>query len=157
MVPGNECDMSMKIYVLGSNAFIHDMVRVKDALRSLGYDGWIHPHYEAFVRGDKVGILKRAMKSDSEHAAVKRENDYLRVHYRHICESDAILIVNLEKNGVRNYIGGNVLIEMGQAYVNDKTIFLLNNIPTEVSYVSEIECMDPICLDGHLENIKKYI
>ena len=80
-------------------------------------------------------------------------NDYLRVHYKHICESDAILVVNLEKNGIENYIGGNVLIEMGQAYVNDKKIFLLNEIPTDMPYTPEIECMDPVCLHGDIGNI----
>jgi hypothetical protein len=144
----------MKIYVLGSNAFVRDMVKAKDGLRALGYDGWIHPEYEAWARGEKEDVVKRIAKSQSEHAAVKRENDYLRVHYRHILESDAILIVNNEKNGVKNYIGGNALIEMGQAYVNGKTIFLLGDIPTDLPYAAEIECMDPICLHGDLQNIK---
>ena len=147
----------MKIYVLGSTAFMYEMVEVKNQLRALGYDGWIHTDYEALVRGEKQDALDRAGKSQSEHADVKRENDYLRVHYRHICESDAILVVNSEKDGVRNYIGGNVLIEMGQAYVNNKTIFLLNEIPTDMPYAAEIECMDPICLNGNLENIKENI
>lgn len=143
----------MKIYVLGSNAFMKEMVQAKDDLIALGYEGWIHPDYEAFVRGEKQDVLRRS--EQGEHAAVKRENDYLRVHYRHILESDAILIVNLTKNGVDNYIGGNALIEMGQAYVNGKTIFLLSDIPTTLPYAAEIECMDPICLHGDLNNIKQ--
>ena len=39
------------------------------------------------------------------------------------------------------------------AYVNNKKIFLLNSIPTEVSYTDKIEAMDPICLNGDLDNI----
>lgn len=131
---------------------MHEMVKAKDDLCALGYDGWIHPDYEAFVKGEKQAVSATALPS--EHATVKRDNDYLRVHYRHILESDAILVVNLEKNGIHNYIGGNALIEMGQAYVNDKTIFLYNDIPTEVSYAAEIECMDPVCLHGDLKNIR---
>ena len=46
---------------------------------------------------------------------------------------------------------------MGQAYVNNKTIFLLNGIPTDLPYLAEIESMDPICLNGDLSNIKKQI
>jgi hypothetical protein len=142
----------MKIYVLGSTAFMHDMVKAKNDLIALGLNGWIHPDYEAFVRGEKQEQLQRAAKG--EHAAVKRENDYLRVHYQHILESDAVLIVNNEKNGIKNYIGGNALIEMGQAYVNGKTIFLLNAIPSGMPYAAEIECMDPICLNGDLSKIR---
>lgn len=43
----------MKIYVLGSNHFVHQMVDSKNKLRELGFDGWIHPDYEAYVRGEK--------------------------------------------------------------------------------------------------------
>ena len=141
----------MKIYVLGSNHFMKEMVECKNKLCELGYDGWIHPHYEAMVRGEMPDHLERL--KNNEQAILKRENDYLKVHYRHILGSDAILIVNLEKNGRKNYIGGNALIEMGQAYVNNKKIFLLWDIPAESLYVDEIEAMDPICLHGDLRNI----
>lgn len=114
----------MKIYVLGSNAFMKEMVECKDKLCELGHDGWIHPTYEALVRGDMPEYLDRLAKIE-ERAAIKRENNYYKVHYKHILESDAILCVNLEKNGIKNYIGGNVLIEMGQAYVHDKKYFFL--------------------------------
>jgi len=144
----------MRIYVLGSNYFMKEMVESKDQLCALGFDGWIHPHYEALVRGERPEHLDRWFHGGKgERAAIKRENDYLKVHYAHILESDAILIVNLEKRGVKNYIGGNVLIEMGQAYVNNKKIFLLNDLPLEAPYIDEIESMDPICLRGDLKNI----
>lgn len=132
---------------------MHDMVRTRDELCALGYDGWIHPDYVAYVRGEHSDRLKRA--ANGEHAAIKREQNYLKVHYKHILESDAVLFVNGEKRGIKNYIGGNVLIEMGQAYVNNKKIFLLNDLPlaTDLSYAPEIECMDPICLQGDLKNI----
>lgn len=131
-----------------------EMVEAKNKLCALGLDGWIHSDYEAFVRGEKKEHLARW--NNGEKAALKRENNYLKVHYKHILESDAILIVNIKKNGKENYIGGNVLIEMGQAFVNDKKIFLTNSIPTDSPYADEIISMDPICLEGNLENIKKY-
>ena len=46
----------MKIYVLGSSHFMHEMVAVSVQLRAMGYEGWIHPDYEAFVRGEKQGM-----------------------------------------------------------------------------------------------------
>lgn len=143
----------MKIYVLGSSHFYKEMVACKDQLRALGYDGWIHADYEAFARGDKQDIVKRWR--NGERSAIKRENNYLKEHYAHILESDAVLIVNLEKQGVKNYIGGNVLLEMGQAYVNNKKIFFLNGMPVGLPYLDEIEAMDPICLNGNLTAIPK--
>ncbi len=144
----------MKVYVLGSTDFMKEMVEAKDKLRELGLDGWIHEHYEMFVRGEKKEHLKRWF--GGERAQLKRENNYLKVHYKHILESDAILIVNNEKKGKQNYIGGNVLIEMGQAYVNNKKIFLLNDIPKDSPYIDEIDSMDPIALHGDLKNILQY-
>lgn len=130
---------------------MHEMVAAKDKLCELGHDGWIHKDYEALVRGEMPEHDQRI--ANGEAANIKRENDYFRVHYKHILESDAVLIVNLEKKGIKNYIGGNALMEMGQAYVNDKKIFLLNGISDNLSYIDEIKAMDPICLHGDLSKI----
>lgn len=143
----------MKIYVLGSSSFMKEMVNAKNQLCILGFDGWIHPHYEAFVRGEMQDHLARW--ENGERSAIKRENNYFNEHYKHILESDAVLIVNEEKHGIKNYIGGNVLMEMGQAYVNCKKIFFLNGMPSGMPYMDEIEAMDPICLYGDLNGIKK--
>lgn len=143
----------MKIYVLGSNSFIKEMVDCRDRLQELGVDGWIHPEYEEHVRGGRQQLVHGL--TYGEHAAWKRQHDYIRQHYKHILDSDAILIVDLTKNGKKNYIGGNCLMEMGMAYVNDKKIFLLNDIPAYVTYVDEILAMDPICLRGKLTKIAK--
>lgn len=145
----------MKIYVVGSSRFAPEMVDARDELRALGYDGWIHPDYELISRGEKTNVS--TLKTSAEKAHIKRSHDYYRAHYKNILQSDAILVVNLEKEGVPNYIGGNVLIEMGQAYVSDKMIFLLNDIPRDVPYVDEIEAMDPVCLQGKLEGIAEYV
>ena len=140
----------MRIYVLGSNHFMNEMVDVKNRLCALGFEGTIHPDYEAMVRGDMPEKLNMVQ---NERARVKREYNTFRDHYAHILDSEAVLFVNAEKNGVKNYIGGNVLIEMGQAFVNNKRIFFLNGMPSGLSYMDEIEAMDPICLHGNLENI----
>jgi hypothetical protein len=141
----------MKIYVLGSNSFMKEMVETKNQLCEAGFDGCIHPDYEALVRGEMQDQIARW--EAGERAAVKREKNYLHEHYRHILESDAVLIVNGEKRGIENYIGGNVLMEMGQAYVNHKKIFFLNGMPSDLPYMDEIEAMDPICLSGNLNRI----
>ena len=143
----------MKIYVLGSTSFMKEMVDTKNRLCAFGFDGWIHPHYEALVRGEKNDHIERW--KNGERAALKRENNYFHEHYGHILESDAILIVNGEKRGIQNYIGGNVLMEMGQAYVNHKKIFFLNGMPSGLPYMDEIEAMDPVCLFGDLSRIDR--
>jgi hypothetical protein len=145
----------MKIYILGSNAFMHKMVSITDELIAKGFDAFIIEDYRELVAGERQEQV--ANWESGEKAKVKRENDYFRKHYAHILESDAVLFVNDEKKGIPNYIGGNVLIEMGQAYVNNKKIFFLNGMPKGFTYNDEIEAMDPICLNGNLANLKNYI
>ena len=57
------------------------------------------------------------------------------------------------KNGVKDYIGGNTLMEMGFAHVNDKKVFLLNSVPEKVPYVDEIKAMADFVLNGDLTKI----
>ena len=78
----------------------------------------------------------------------------IRLHYRKIKKADAVLMVNEEKNGIKNYIGGNTLIEMGFAYVLKKKIYLLNPIPEGVSWKEEIVAMQPVVLEGNLKLLK---
>ena len=145
----------MKIYVLGSTAFMHSMVKARDDLKKIGLDGWIHENYDLLVAGKLQQVDDGA--TSREKADRKKQFDYLRVHYKHILASDAVLIVNEAKNDINSYIGGNVLIEMGQAYVNDKKIFFLHGMPKDLPYLDEILAMDPICLDGDIKNIKQYL
>lgn len=144
----------MHIYVLGSNHFMKEMVEVAHRLQAMGLDGRIHPDYEAMVAGTMPAKLEMVQ---NERARVKREYNTFRDHYARILESDAVLFVNNVKNGIEHYIGGNVLIEMGQAYVNRKKIFFLYGMPTGLSYQDEIDAMDPICLLGNLASIKNYV
>jgi len=87
--------------------------------------------------------------------AVFREQagqDLIKRYYNMIKEADAILIVNGDKKGIKNYIGGNTFLEMGFAYTMDKKIFLLNPIP-DMAYRDELEAMKPIILDNDLSKI----
>jgi hypothetical protein len=139
----------MKIYILGSNIFMSEMVKITDYLIKIGYDARLHPDYRLLVSGE--------LNQEGEGHEIKIKNDYLTQNYLNILECDAVLLVNNEKNGIKNYVGGNGLMELGQAYVNNKKIFLLNNLPNkEVKYLDEIISVKPICLDGELENIKNY-
>ena len=69
-----------------------------------------------------------------------------------ITNSDAILVLNYDKKGVKNYIGGNSLMEMGFAHVHNKKVFLLNSAP-ELSYTDEINAMTDMVVNGNLRNI----
>ncbi len=139
----------MKVYIIGSSFFCKQMVEYRDKLIALGHQCELHEHYVARANGQMQDLWEKMQK---EHARVKIDHDYLRYHYNEILKNDAILVLNFDKNGIKNYIGGNTLIEMGQAYVNNKKIFLLNPVP-DMQYKDEIEAVEPIVINGNLKLI----
>jgi len=142
----------MKITICGSSAFKEKKVEFKKQLQDLGHTVFIHPDYEAFVRGEKQDIWKRV--ENGEHAAVKHEQGYIKWYYNSIKESDAVLILNFDKKEISGYIGGNTFLEMGFAYVLHKKIFLLNAIP-QMAYTDEIEAMQPVTLNGDISKLPR--
>jgi len=142
--------MIMKIVICGSNAFRKEMLEYVNKLRELGHEGIIHPDYEAFAKGEKQDVWQDIQK---EHWAAKRKYNYIKWYYNAIVNSDAILVLNFNKKGIKNYIGGNTLMEIGFAHVNDKKVFLMNPIPEEVSYFDEIKAMVDEIIDNDLNKI----
>ncbi|MCK9379006.1 MAG: hypothetical protein M0P97_02585 [Candidatus Moranbacteria bacterium] len=140
----------MKIGIIGSSVFAKQMVEYRDKLIALGHENNLHEHYVAQAKGEMKDVIERM---NVEHSQVKIENDYIKYHYNEIVESDAVLVLNFDKNGIENYIGGNTLMELGFAYVHNKKIFLLNPIP-EMAYKDEIEAVQPIVINGDLSKIK---
>lgn len=140
----------MKITICASSKFKEKMIEYKSKLLELWHEVIIHPDYEAFVRWEKQDIVKRI---DTEHAAVKKENNYIQWYYNAIISWDAILVLNFEKNWIPNYIWWNTLMEIWFAYVNNKKIFLLNPIP-DIWYKDEIEATYTEILNWDLSLIK---
>ena len=64
------------------------------------------------------------------------------------------MVINLDKHGSKNYIGGNVLVEMAIAFYRNTPIYLLNDIPEDSLYAEELIGMNPIVLSGQLSSIK---
>lgn len=75
-------------------------------------------------------------------------------HFKKVIRSDAVLIVNEEKNGVKGYIGGNTLMEMVIAYHYKKPIFIWNKLIPNFYFEEEIKGMGAIFLDQNLSKIK---
>jgi len=140
----------MKITICGSVQFAQEMVDAFYQLEKLGHTPLMHKWMFGIADGTADEILE-GMRAN--HAETKKKHDFIRWWYNAIKESDAILVVNIDKNKVANYIGGNVLMEIGFAYVMDKKIFLLNPTP-DLPIKDEINAMNPIVIDGDLTKIK---
>jgi len=94
-----------------------------------------------------VALIKK------EHAAAKRKYGYIKRRHDAIVHSDAILVLNFDKNNIPHYIGCNTMMEMGFAYVADKKIFLLHPLPDQPYIHDELHTMDITVIDGDLSLI----
>ena len=133
----------MKTAICSSMAFAKEMIQIKNELESLGHKVIIQDDVEAHANG-KIG---------EEDKWRKIQIDPFKTYFEEIKKSDAIIVINKDKNKIKNYIGGNTLIEMAFAYILNKKIFLLNPIP-ELSYSDEIVAMKPVVINQNLKKIK---
>lgn len=137
----------MKIGIIGSMQFTDQMIEYRDKLGALGHEAFITDLHKSMVG-----------KSHEEIEAIKihqkNNMDAIREFWRAMQGADAVLVLNLDKNGVKNYIGANTLMEMGFAHVLDQKIFMLNPMPETPYCRTEIEAMRPAVINGDLTLIK---
>ena len=93
-------------------------------------------------------------KLDAEQH-VKWKSKMLLLQEKNIKENDAILVLNEEKNGVKNYIGGATFLEMFKAFELGKAIFLFNPIPEGI-LSDEIKALKPVILNKNISLLNKY-
>ncbi len=147
----------MIITICGSIAHLDRMIECQGALETGGHE----VHIPAFVSRDQDGNpmdskeFYRIRKSgEMELSWFEGEKSRaMQQHFDLIAKSDAVLVVNEEKNDSAGYVGGNTLMEMGLAFYLKKKIYLLNPIP-EISYKEEIIGMTPVILNGDLARIQ---
>lgn len=137
----------MRIGVIGSMQLTERMFDAAEALQHLGHDALV---ISVFAEG-YVG------KSDEDKEVLKIEEKNNQDAMRKDCERikgvDAVLVMNLDKNGVANYIGGNTFLEIGYAHILDKKIYLYHPIPEIPYYKSELVAMKPIVINEDLTQI----
>ena len=126
--------------------YVEKMLETRDELIDLGHDAFVTKLHEALVG-----------KSDEEKEKIKiyqkNNKDAIREFWNAMQGADAVLVLNLDKNGIKNYIGGNTLMEIGFAHVLKQKIFLYNPIPDISYYKTEIEAVKPVIINGDLTKI----
>ncbi len=137
----------MKIIICGSITAAKEILDIKAQLEKMGHKVEI-PHG---VKHKKY--WSRTEIATSEKATDKVKNNVIRAYFEKIKKHDAVLVVNVEKRGIKNYIGGNTFLEMGFAHVLNKKIYCLNPLP-KLSYTAELQAMKPIILYKNLTKIK---
>lgn len=137
----------MRIGIIGSMQMTERMLEVKERLEKLGHTVFVSKFAPEFVG-----------KTDGEKEQIKLKQKYgsdaIREFWKTMQSTDAVLVLNLDKNGIKNYIGGNTLMEIGFAHVLNQKIFLWNPIPDIPYYKTEIEAVRPTIINGDLSLIK---
>ncbi len=138
----------MRIGVIGSMEFSEQLVEARNRLINMGH--------EAFITGLHRPFLG---KSRDEKLAIKRkqraETDSIREFWDMMQGADAVLVLNIEKNGIPNYVGANTLIEIGFAHVLGQRIFFLNPLPDMPYCREELEATHPVVINGDFSKIKQ--
>ena len=129
----------MKIVICGSMSFAKEILVMRDRLVEIGHTVVV-PH-----DAEEYALHPDLLESKWE----KTEHDLMRRYYKEIGECDAILVLNMTKASVANYIGGNTFLEMGFAHVLDKKIYLFFPIP-DMAYRDEMIAMQPVVLNGDI-------
>ena len=145
----------MKIVICGSINFTYEMKEIADQLIDMCIEVELPLTSQKILNG-KISLddFKKEKDVNDDASFRKIHDDVIKRYYEIIKEADAILVMNYEKHGIQNYIGGNTFLEMGFAHVLGKKIFLLNPIP-EMIYTDEIKAMQPIILNGDLSLIRE--
>lgn len=141
----------MKITVCGSVTFADRLVEIYKQLEQLGHAPLMHKEMFGIADGTATELIEGITK---KHSEIKKKHNFIKFWHNLIAQSDAVLICNFDKKGIKNFIGGNTFLEIGFAHVNNKKVFLLNPIPAKVPYTDEIEAMTDKVINGNLELIK---
>jgi predicted RNA-binding protein with PUA domain len=136
----------MKIVICGSMTFAKQMVEAEKELSQLGHEV-VLPRFTL-----EYAEMATLEQMHNESAANKVKYGLIKEYFEEIKQGDAILVLNGERHGVPNYVGGNSFLEMAFARVLNKKIFLLNPIP-EMGYKDEMLAMQPSILNGDLSKI----
>lgn len=133
----------MKILLICSKAFYDKLNYYKSSLEKLGHEVYMPnchdaPETEAKYRGTpEHHIFKAKMYRQSEET---------------IKNIDAVLVLNFNKNGQENYIGGATFLEIYDAFRMNKKIYFVNDIPNNM-LKDELIGFNPTIINDDLTKI----
>ena len=139
----------MIVTICGSTKFIKEMDEVRKELIKRGHEVLVPKSVDHNQDKD----YWEDMKANSPEEFWDEKRARMRGHFDKVKKSDAILVLNYDKHGRKNYIGPNTFLEMGIAFEFGKKIFVLNTLPEEQNEYEEILSFAPIVLDGDLSKI----
>ena len=136
----------MKIFLICSKNFYGKIPVIKVELEKIGHIITLPNCYDDPTMEDKYREISNEAHSNWKAEMLRHSTDVIN-------ENDAVLVLNFEKNGIDNYIGGATFLEMYDAFRLNKKIFIYNDIPEGILQ-DEIIGFSPIILKSNLDKIR---
>ncbi|MDD5341732.1 MAG: hypothetical protein PHI73_00105 [Patescibacteria group bacterium] len=134
----------MIITICGSATFAEEMGKAAEHLKKKGHEIYVP---------DPLVTEEWYQKNNGRENLLAMKPVWTKFHFKRIESSDAILIINHEKKGIKGYFGSNTLMELSVAIFLQKKIFLLNPIHEDHPHYEELIAVDSVVLHGNLDNI----
>ena len=136
-----------KILIICSKAFYKDIPPIKEKLEESGWKVELPNSYYEPDSEQKSWAMGEKAHSEFKSRMFKKSAERIE-------EMDAVLTLNFDKNGKKNYIGGSTFLELYEAFMKEKKIYLYNDIPEGMLY-DEISGFAPIIINGDLSLVKQ--
>jgi hypothetical protein len=138
----------MDIFICCSKYFYNRISPIQEELKQRGHDIILPNCY------DSPQTEYQIMRESAE-AHTKWKGEMFAKSEKQIKGIDVMLILNYQKNGIDNYIGGATFLEMYDAFRHQKPIYLINPLPENI-LKDELRGFNPIILNGELKKIRGY-
>ena len=132
----------MKIFIIGSKYAFEKIPPIQDKLEKTG-------HIITTPSGYADPFKEFEMKKLSNEEFVQWKRSMLEEQTKRVAANDAVLVMNFEKNGQKNYIGGATFLEVFKAWELGKKIFFYNSLPEGMLH-DELTGMNPTVINGDL-------
>jgi hypothetical protein len=136
----------MKIFIICSKVFYDRIPEIKIQLEQSGHIITLPNSYDNPQMEDYQRSLGSEIHSRWKSEMIRHSSDVIQ-------DMDAVLVLNFDKNGILNYIGGATFLEMYDAFKLNKKIFLFNDIPEGI-LKDEIIGFRPVVIDSNLSEVK---
>ena len=140
----------MKVLIICSTSFYDKVDGIMKKLVENGHEVITPNCYDAPVTSED-----NQKKSDEEYFAFFKEM-YIESREK-ISTIDAVLVLNYTKvkNGIelKNYIGASTFLEIYEAFMQNKKIYVMNDLPDGMLY-DDLKGMNPIIIHEDINIIK---
>lgn len=136
------------IFLCASMAFYPELIGIQEQLTLAG-----------FTVGVPISVQIMKERNDYDVAHFKdsvndeQKGEFIRANFKEIAKMDSILVINSTKNGMKGYIGANVLMEIGIAAYLNKKIYVWNPVDANAPYAEELHALGVIAIDQNLSKI----